>query len=966
MRNAFASLHGGGANHNASQDPEVGTKKASITRSQHAVLTALNVNGFTTVPGFPMGPYPEVDSLLHALKSYCKDVKTSGGGHAIYKCGVVAPTSRRAQCYRFACAQCQSANKGLKENAPGWVRKWEVKYEETEHGFILSSAFLEHNHELITNEAEMQSRSSGRSIPPEYYEIGRLLAASTLHAADIDKVLRKKAHDSGLAVTWSYKDVWNAFAPTQEEKTLDAQGFLELLQDRETELGLHFLVSTDGEGRLDRAFVELPHGFDLWARGGDTNVLLFDPTHGTNRYKFKLASFVSVSSLGHSVILAYCIIAREDEPSFQWVWRAFAQVFRVAPLALFTDSDGAMRMAFIALSVVGQPWERTSHKLCIFHLSKNLYEHLHALFIGKVVEWREVTNRFWTIAKDSDRRSSAKFEETWNTFCNLVRATANQTDRKDRELEWLKNLGVNARQWAACFVWSTCTWTVHSTQRAESMQAAKKGFLSASMLLTQLDQAIVLFNESARTKKEGPEFSKAFRQFNSRGTFGRAVESLRGKITPFAMDLVTAQADQAPFYSASTEFDEDGCYTLKRDTGTATPCSIGLRDDGQIACHEDLADFGLHETVRDYEGRLTTLTQCSCQYITSTGLPCRHMLYLYTIQQVATIELTLIGEKWLVLTPAAESNKISKVRRMPIIPMVANGETASKDFSTNDLRALLNAEFRALSDVACYNESNFRHARLQLQALHLELITLAFPTRDAAKKTAPVRLDASRSAAADKTADGSVDKDEVSLFKILGLVSIPDHPPQEAALEPGSMEGKSLLGKKILVKWSNKGLGGWNVGEIKSQLSPPTPYHPVDMLDASEHGSDHPRPLGVIDPPSMKPKNFTVFYAKEGTTAEHILVMEKYSMDAVAPRHSWMLLKDRQDLNTLPLGGLQRVGLPEMRSKPGRPETARKRPVPGTPTSHSHTNRGSKSPKPNGPIKKQSHKKKTTASKIGS
>ena len=69
-----------------------------------------------------------------------------------------------------------------------------------------------------------------------------------------------------------------------------------MLQRQKTEGVSSFVRTTStpqGELMLDRVFVELEDGMAEWARGGDANVILFDPTYNTNKFGFKLCPFVT-------------------------------------------------------------------------------------------------------------------------------------------------------------------------------------------------------------------------------------------------------------------------------------------------------------------------------------------------------------------------------------------------------------------------------------------------------------------------------------------------------------------------------------------------------------------------------------------------------------------------------------------------------------------------------------------------
>ena len=126
--------------------------------------------------------------------------------------------------------------------------------------------------------------------------------------------------------------------------------------------GHEFYVNVDAEGCLDRCLIQLDGSIDEWALGGADNVLLFDPTFGTNRHRLKLAAFVTVAPSGQSVVLAISLLAHEDEVTFEWLFAGFQRIFRVPPSTFFTDGDVAIEEFFYAL------WRGVSEQYALFFL----------------------------------------------------------------------------------------------------------------------------------------------------------------------------------------------------------------------------------------------------------------------------------------------------------------------------------------------------------------------------------------------------------------------------------------------------------------------------------------------------------------------------------------------------------------------------------------------------------------------
>ena len=178
-----------------------------------------------------------------------------------------------------------------------------------------------------------------------------------------------------------------------------------------------------------------------WSRNPEENMVLFDATHGTNNMRLKLAPFVTISPHGQSVILAFVLIDTESIEDVEWALRSFHEVFKTAPAVFMTDSAQSIATAFERLQKSGI-WALTIHLLCVFHLSKNFFDH-----ISKVVKDRpsfhSLTNIFWDLAKETDLNSVETWDEEWDTFVQKFTDAADSTSSEGygKALLWLKGLG---------------------------------------------------------------------------------------------------------------------------------------------------------------------------------------------------------------------------------------------------------------------------------------------------------------------------------------------------------------------------------------------------------------------------------------------------------------------------------------------------------------------------------------------
>jgi len=116
--------------------------------------------------------------------------------------------------------------------------------------------------------------------------------------------------------------------------------------------------------------------------------------------------------------------------------------------------------------------------------------------------------------------------------------------------------------------------------------------------------------------------------------------------------------------------------------------------------------------------RKTTLDSCSCQFLTSTGLPCRHILRLLDVQQ-QSLPLKLLHVRWHVLDPAQLLVlKEALLKRRP----ARAGGGVTPTLTRDDRFGLVVAAARGVADVAASSEASFRLCLDGLAALKITLL----------------------------------------------------------------------------------------------------------------------------------------------------------------------------------------------------------------------------------------------------
>ena len=500
-----------------------------------------------------------------------------------------------------------------------------------------------HNHTLADTATAAMVTSAGRAIPGEFNELGELLAASGLSAKHIMQVFVTKAQRDGVEQTFLYQDVYNKFV--RSRTTLDASGFASMLIAREGSahagIALRHFIQTDANNHITRTFVELQGAREIWgssrAKFKVSNVLLFDPTFGTNKFGLKLSMFITVDGEGNSFVLAYVVHESEDEADIEWALKCFVEVFKTKPSAFFTDSGSGLLAAVRVFTSAGQPWEGVKHLLCIYHIYKNFFSHIHPLFAGNPDAWREASNVFWLLAKRADY-SDQQVMSRINELVALLKSKGSGST-KVNAIKWLESTlgGVRVRQWAASYTWSIFTAGAHSTQRAEGIHAAVKNYTHANHSLLELHEVLSTYSSQRELRNTVETERRMVRSIarNSLSTMPPFVYGIFGVVSTYAYEKFCSQMTLAIGYSVSVSLltddhdDDQATFSVSLPTGNvnderAMLDTLRNQADGRLATGEGcMFDFG----VRDHGGaRITTVNSCNCKYTMCHGIPCRHIL----------------------------------------------------------------------------------------------------------------------------------------------------------------------------------------------------------------------------------------------------------------------------------------------------------------------------------------------------
>ena len=99
------------------------------------------------------------------------------------------------------------------------------------------------------------------------------------------------------------------------------------------------------------------------------DVVSFDTTYDTNRYKMIFALFTGMDNHRLCVTFGAAFLGDEKAESFMWLFDKFLGAMGGhMPIRLITDQDPAMKVA------IASKFHSTTHRFCLWHIMRKLSE----------------------------------------------------------------------------------------------------------------------------------------------------------------------------------------------------------------------------------------------------------------------------------------------------------------------------------------------------------------------------------------------------------------------------------------------------------------------------------------------------------------------------------------------------------------------------------------------------------------
>ncbi|CAL9009043.1 unnamed protein product [Prunus brigantina] len=450
----------------------------------------------------------------------------------------------------------------------------------------------EHNHELLPAQAHFFR--SHRNTDPLNNDVRirrrkNLAAVSSLFSAyqnvDCLESYLRNQHDKGRSLVL---------------EAGDAQVLLEYFMCMQEENPKFFYaVDLNEEHRLRNVFWVDAKGMEDYTNFND--VVFFDTTYFTNKYKIPLVLFIGVNHHIQPTLLGCALIADETVYTFVWLMQTwFIAMGEQAPRVILTDQNNAIKAAIAAV------FPGTSHCFCLWHIMEKIHRHLeflsmwHDSFVGK---FNKCIFKSW---------SEQQFEKRWWKLLDRFNL---------REVEWMQSLYEDRTHWVPTFMRDISFAGLSPTSRSESLNSSFDKYIHGETSLRE-------FMERYRVILEDRYEEEAKSNFDA----WHETPELKSP-SPFEKQMSLVYTHEV-FKNFQVEVLGAAACHLKKENedGTSTTYSVKDFEDNQnyvVEWNESKSDI-----------------YCSCHSFEYKGYLCRHAIVVLQMSGVFTIPSKYILQRW--------------------------------------------------------------------------------------------------------------------------------------------------------------------------------------------------------------------------------------------------------------------------------------------------------------------------------
>ncbi|XP_019176444.1 PREDICTED: protein FAR1-RELATED SEQUENCE 5-like [Ipomoea nil] len=361
-----------------------------------------------------------------------------------------------------------------------------------------------------------------------------------------------------------------------------------------------FEYDVDEGDQLSRVFWADAVSRKNFALFGD--VVSFDATYRTNRYKLVFVPFTGIDNHKRSITFGAGLLTREDVDSYVWLLEKFKKTMCHDPICVVTDQDPALKVA------VARVFGTSKHRFCMWHIMCKVGEKVGPILSKDEVFRRKLNGIVWNKSLDSK-----SFEEAWSCIMEEYGLGDNG---------WFRYLFESRTYWASPYFHDEfMSGLVRTTSRSESQNSFFGTFSNGHSSLVEF---LVHFGSAVGAQRH----AQAKLNADCESCFPVLKTPLA--LEKHAMDVYTISV----FYDVQVEICA-ACYSCQ--VVSLCDCdghvSYGIKDGAQRAWYVELV-------LSDY-----TAT-CSCKMFERTGLLCRHIFFVFKDRGLESIPSRYVVSRW--------------------------------------------------------------------------------------------------------------------------------------------------------------------------------------------------------------------------------------------------------------------------------------------------------------------------------
>ncbi|XP_058105724.1 protein FAR1-RELATED SEQUENCE 5-like [Magnolia sinica] len=457
----------------------------------------------------------------------------------------------------------------------------------------------DHNHPLMSPNDAWRMRSGRNASDPkrnwiDHHQEKRMKARKAMSMSKADSGgLSNVDFSDRECLNHIIKKRWRSFGK-------DAQNILEYLKRKQAENPTFFYAAeVDEKQCVTKVFWVDGRSRMAYDYFGD--VITFDTSYRSKRFRLPFTSFIGVNNHKQSVLFGCALIADETISTFVWLFKTWLAAMNGRhPVSIITDHDKAIRAA------VATVFPESHHRFCLRHISRKQNKKLpHVIF-----EHPHFQGEFLKCVRQTE--TIDEFESSWEMLLDKYVL---------RESDWIKSLYEDRRQWVPVYLRGKFFADMSTTKQIDIMDSFFDGYVDAQttqqVFVAQYEKAL-----NDHYEKEDEEYL--------------AIDTLPTMCTRSAMEKQAASTYTRKVFEIFQEELLEICnFSVNK-----------IDDDGATNVYR-VARLHQERNAHTVAFNASEMrVNCSCKKFEFSGILCRHVLSVFRVANIFTIPPHYILKRW--------------------------------------------------------------------------------------------------------------------------------------------------------------------------------------------------------------------------------------------------------------------------------------------------------------------------------